>query len=1790
MNRSSSLALGAAVSRREFIRWTVTAAGGLCLSTSRLNGAAVPADAATGPDFILRLLRPVDLLHFTLRGYGLWIAPTNLQARKITRVKPRGVTPSSVAHPWPLLVVEFPPQHIEEMYFDEPEKDKELPDFKAPIQAKMSGCSRLVFEFRPDAKAMADGLLEQPLTTAGFLHWFNEFSPRAEPAAPAEPVDAANKDKPRRVVPFRESALEIPSGLFLSTARERPQRWIHKVRDTPRGEPAELWHTTLQLGPVNGLQAPRLSNANWTRGGLEGEALREFLKSPVVPEGQQPYGVLRTATWRDSDFLTKSKQPLGGSNRLQLLAQTAQHAGVLRAEHLSLTARGAIAALHYRLDIGDLNFVENGSSGAVGGALVEWLQLIHLGRDQFVRVVESGYLLPFQHRAVFVKIGERKPTPRKQDPHKPTQPRFAVGHVRSFVLVLEPVRLVPSGALDEEDGHREGARVGRALGLRSVRVCNVQTPDLDPSHFDPDDGTSDDRKYGYIIPRDATRYGSRFKFDLEVEDAAGRPRKAKMALYFVGTLDKASIYSGLSKREPFECEEPDGLTIVPPRPASRITPAVFEQSLAQMRSAHGPAFDSTTAVRDWLVGLGKSGPLGELRRTLIETWNLNLAPTGEDERVKSLVAAYNTFFDRQSVTAESVIFSVEQKLRERLRSATVARSEVAQDIQRLLAVSRRPTDNRAVLERRLTRLLSEQPSAAWVEDLSIDFGNWLRTELNDLKLLAIKVDEVVSAAAELQHDCATVLGKEHAAVVKIDDVLKRAVAAMKGATFDYSKFDAAVRALDEIEKLVPADPPEIAARLKASWREATAARQHLLDAIAAEEATVLGYFIETTAAYLRTALSLDASYVAFKAEAAQSIAEWKKAVLTMRSATEACDATNALAAKLIQILPTSIPPDVREPMRDLALRVQNAALRAKGWVTQGAASVEDLANDFKGAVQDLRQRNESEWKSVGDRIDGWMKASAQWIDAAKSLDFADAEGQVLARLSAALPVPASMQQALRLTYSDPEVFSRRIQSVIYSAAVSELADFRRAVVAALEHKLNDGERRLQELAGLGHHFAWLEHEREQLANEYSRASRLLEGVKENAIALKNAVNERISEANKQIDQARGAVRTELFRAKHTIDETIAQQIDAAASAMTFKDVVAGVEDYRAAVNGFVKNEAKQLDWWRQQLPPRIPPVEIVRLDIPCKINLRHPDIDIPKDWPKRWQNAPSVAVAEARVRQLKELADQTKANVTSCFAPYRTFLKDGFHAAQGAASEAYGEFVGEFRAQAQAVTHHIGQQLEAGLLPLKTEVCGLSRAAGVMMGKELAKVDALSRQVQGAAEDLRKQAKDELQALLREIRLFNAVSLDQLLGPEFLNSSAAPKITSTRTGDQVEVKMAWDFSLPTGGGTRNFKFQTESGKSRLVIDRVMRINLRHPGAPVSRTEARITPACRINLFEAIEIAFGELVFRQTPDGKVSIDGPAVKGVRFAGKLSFVSALEAWFNKAKGSLPIRVEGDRVGIGRKLTLAPIPLGGFIVQNVWLENTLWLPLGSGGHLTYEFNFCSIESPFQALFGSYTGVGYFLARANAQNGISRVELSIGVGGGTQFSLGGVAEGAGLVSAGIRFAFDKKEGTVVSAYLAANGHLTVLGFIGFYMSALLMLDAASIDGRQVLKGIARFTVSYSIGPWDYSVSFEYQRVLAGSESKDNFADTDDAAKKGAPLPPSPATQIPDSELNAPPLVAALALAPAPGALPAPPPEPPPLPQDNENFPEKDVFPTPESFEMYWQRFDIAAVQASLYA
>ncbi len=411
----------------------------------------------TRPDFVVHLRRREDMLSLSLEGYNLRIDKSDPAAPKIVK---------QAAGQKSYLAFVFAPQNVAEQAFLETASElpaspgkggnngSEALPIPGNIKARLAGESRLAFEVPPGT--------ELPFTLAGVLSWaslIQSVVPVARTTDPtitrvgrgrfARPVQQIREPK------AYETGLELPWNLLLSPCEKAG--WAHSVGAVTHNGRTELWHTRLGVRRPDGTvdeqdDANRTLRAIWALDPKFQQHLDDPLPNGSISDDPVPFRMSLTELDRhdvvrlSSDYLIDNYHPLP-----------------MQAGSLMLSALGAWI---------DSRGAWDPPTGKI--SLEEWRQRGTMGRDHFVRIVRRGFLFPFGHKAVLVKITERK---IQQGPGN----NYRAAYLRQrFFLVVRQERRDYAGA---PLGQRYA---GRAFPFRNVRITTRVTPNIDaPVSFDP---------------------------------------------------------------------------------------------------------------------------------------------------------------------------------------------------------------------------------------------------------------------------------------------------------------------------------------------------------------------------------------------------------------------------------------------------------------------------------------------------------------------------------------------------------------------------------------------------------------------------------------------------------------------------------------------------------------------------------------------------------------------------------------------------------------------------------------------------------------------------------------------------------------------------------------------------------------------------------------------------------------------------------------------------------------------------------------------------------------------------------------------------------------------------------------------------------------------------------------------------------------------------------------------------------------------------------------------------------
>jgi len=146
----------------------------------------------------------------------------------------------------------------------------------------------------------------------------------------------------------------------------------------------------------------------------------------------------------------------------------------------------------------------------------QWRHIATLGRDQYVRVVYKGFLVPFGHRAALVKVTERKLITIAGSGV------VAILHQRMFIVIHDPIKNYPVLGQPNQ---------GREMPFRRIEMLTLITPDLD----DPSTAAWSPVYPGVFLSQSLfrPRVGNQpYSFRLRFTDWASQTSEASIPLVF----------------------------------------------------------------------------------------------------------------------------------------------------------------------------------------------------------------------------------------------------------------------------------------------------------------------------------------------------------------------------------------------------------------------------------------------------------------------------------------------------------------------------------------------------------------------------------------------------------------------------------------------------------------------------------------------------------------------------------------------------------------------------------------------------------------------------------------------------------------------------------------------------------------------------------------------------------------------------------------------------------------------------------------------------------------------------------------------------------------------------------------------------------------------------------------------------------------------------------------------------------------------------------------------------------
>ena len=454
------------------------------------------------PDFNVSVLRRDDLLALDFQFFNL--------ALEGGAGKPPQLVRKDATQP-AFLVAQFnSPQNIAEQAYLEDYKDpkgqiiKEPPDPAGKVKTRAAGPSRLAFQLPSETAALPYSLgsllnwvvLQQSVVSVAAVPDTRQEDPNQQIAPqPHAPTQAPQIHQPSAT----ETGIEAPWRLLLSP--NYSGAWAHSSMPVTLSNRTELWHTRLAVRTQQGDEftadetIPRRVRAVWspdyTTGAIPGHP-------PPFDTDAAPFRMSLDPD--DRDQIVRLSSDFG-------MTISPGHAYVpisIPADKLYLSTLGAW------IDVFGKWPDPLPVSGNEIFSVEQWQHRAALGRDNYVRVVYAGFLLPFGNAASLVKVTERKLQSIDDGP------TTAYLRQKFFVIVREPTMSYQS-LTDKQQ---------RNLPYQSITITTLVTPDVVPQVVPGPDGSA---RYAFF----PTNGANSFLFHIIGTDWEDNTSEFSAPLYFV---------------------------------------------------------------------------------------------------------------------------------------------------------------------------------------------------------------------------------------------------------------------------------------------------------------------------------------------------------------------------------------------------------------------------------------------------------------------------------------------------------------------------------------------------------------------------------------------------------------------------------------------------------------------------------------------------------------------------------------------------------------------------------------------------------------------------------------------------------------------------------------------------------------------------------------------------------------------------------------------------------------------------------------------------------------------------------------------------------------------------------------------------------------------------------------------------------------------------------------------------------------------------------------------------------
>ena len=372
----------------------------------------------------------------------------------------------------------------------------ETPDPPGAVQTRAAGPSRLAFQLPSGTTAVPyslDGLLnwvalQQSIVPVAAVPDTHQEDPNQQIVPrPQAPAQAPQIQQPTAT----ETGIEAPWRLFLSP--NYSGAWAHSPTPVTLSNRTELWHTRLAVRTQQGdaliadEAIPRRVRAVWSPDYTTGAVPRH-----PPPFGSDPAPFRMSLDPDDRDQIVR----LSSDFSMTVARGEAYVPISIPSDKLYLSTLGAW------MDV----FGDWPDQVPAAFSVQQWQHRAALGRDNYVRVVYAGFLLPFGNEASLVKVTERK----LQSINK--GPTTAYLRQKFFIIVRQPT--VSYQSLTDKQQ--------RNLPYQSITITTLVTPDVVPQ-------TDSGGHYAFF----PTTPANSFLFHVVGTDWEGNTSEFSAPLYFI---------------------------------------------------------------------------------------------------------------------------------------------------------------------------------------------------------------------------------------------------------------------------------------------------------------------------------------------------------------------------------------------------------------------------------------------------------------------------------------------------------------------------------------------------------------------------------------------------------------------------------------------------------------------------------------------------------------------------------------------------------------------------------------------------------------------------------------------------------------------------------------------------------------------------------------------------------------------------------------------------------------------------------------------------------------------------------------------------------------------------------------------------------------------------------------------------------------------------------------------------------------------------------------------------------